>query len=239
MAIPVKTTLRTARAEAAAVVRAMGDGKHFLLLLRVGPADRETEARLLIQHLEFFLLPDRSTPVREQIRPEFQSYVDGASDHEGGKVTIRYRAMVTEGVMILEGSQLRGLTDFHIWDEDQLRRQVRWDPKDPPFLVTCKVERIDPPMVLPWKSAYETGEWVTLDGDFPAATFEPVVPHVDYLKVALDVKKVLAEAQKNPIEPPAAPANPAEAQPAAAAQPSQPAAQTGEERPAASKPPSS
>jgi len=215
MAIRSKTSLRTAWKESEAVVRAMGDGKQFLLLSRASTDPGFTEARLLQHHLEFFLLPDPESTRREEIRPEFHSYLDGESDNNGQQVTLRYRVIVTEATMVMEPAQLRDLAPFHIWTDEYVRRQTRWDPHDPTYLVTCKVQRIDPPPAVAFREEYrKQGPWVEIDEDLPPVSFEEVVPHTDYLKVAIDVKKALAELQKNPMEKPAPEA---EAPPAAAA----------------------
>jgi hypothetical protein len=217
MSIAVKTSLRTARVEPASVVRAMGEGKQVVLLVHVPAENGDGEARLGIDRLEFFLIPDDGA--RDGIRPEHSSLTEGPSDREGGNVTIRYRAIVTEGMMIIEGTQLRGLSDFHIWTEDSLARRARWDPMDPAFLVTCKVQKLDPPITIPAKDLDAAGEWLTIDADLPAASYESVVEHNDYLKASLDVKKAFAEAQKNPVELPVPekPTKPAPQKPAPAA----------------------
>ena len=203
MAIRTKTDLRTAWRESEAVVRAMGDGKHFLLLSHVGDGKRETEARFLGEHLEFFLFPDARMHRRSDFRPEFHSYLEPASEGDAKQVTLRYRAIVTEGVMVMNADQLQGLAPFHIWSEDFFRREVHWDPWDPPFLVTCKVQRVDPPLVIPHREAYDgSGSWIRIEDDLAPAAFHAVVPHNDYLKVALDVKKAFAEVQKNPLGKP-------------------------------------
>lgn len=219
MPIPIKTPLRRAFKEMEAVVRAMRDGKHFLLLAPAAPKAPDREARLVIQDLEFLLLPVRGGQERGAIRPEFHGYLEGAPERDGGKVTITARAVVTDTTMVMDGRHLRGLGAFHIWSEEYLSGRVRWDPKDPLFLLTCKVAKVEPAIAIPWRPEYDgASPWVTLlEADLPAAAFEPVVPHKDYLKIGLDVKAVLGEAQKNPLERPAAEAAPAA--PAAAAPP--------------------
>ena len=90
--------------------------------------------------------------------------------------------------------------------------QARWDRHDPTYLVTCKVQRVDPPLAVAFRAEYgKQGPWVEIDEDLPPVSFEEVVPHNDYLKVAIDVKKALAELQKNPMEKPAPEAPPAAA----------------------------
>jgi hypothetical protein len=208
MAIPMKTPLRRALKESEAVVRAMRDGKHFLLLAQSSEHQPVREARFVLRDLEFFLLPLREGQDRASIRPEFHSYLDGEPERGGGKVTITTRAVVTDTLMVMDGRQLRGLGAFHIWTDSAFIGRVAWDPKDPVFLLTCKVARIDPPFQVAWRPEYDkAGAWVTLaDEELPAATFEPVVPHKDYLKVGLDVKVIMGEWQRNPVELPAAPA---------------------------------
>jgi hypothetical protein len=204
MPIPSHTPLRRALKEWEGVVRAMRDGKHFLLLAGAADRDPDREARFVIRDLEFFLLPVRDGQERHAIRPEFQAYLDGPPENDGGSVEVTARAVVTDTTMIMDGRHLRGLGAFHIWTEEHLSGRVRWDPKDPLFLLTCKVAKVEPAFRLPWRAAYDGRDpWVTLaEPELPAATYEPVVPHKDYLKIGLDVKAILAERQKNPIEPP-------------------------------------
>ena len=228
MAIPMKTTLRRALKESEAVVRAMRDGKHFLLLAQSSENQPIREARFVLRDLEFFLLPVRERQDRASIRPEFHAYLDAEPERSGGSVTITTRAVVTDTLMVMDGGQLRGLGAFHIWTDAAFTGRVKWDPQDPFFLLTCKVARIEPPFQVAWRPEYDkAGAWVTLaDEDLPAATFEPVVPHKDYLKVGLDVKTIMGESQRNPVglpaaPPPAAPA-PAAAKPAPPAPPAPP-----------------
>jgi hypothetical protein len=226
MGIPIKTTLRRALKESEAVVRALRDGKHFLLLAPSSENQPIREARFVLRDLEFFLLPVREGQDRASIRPEFHSYLDGEPERSGGQVRITTRAVVTDSLMVMDGRQLRGLGAFHIWTDEAFSGRVAWDPKNPVFLLTCKAARIEPPFQVSWRPEYDkAGAWVTLaDEDLPAATFEPVVPHKDYLKVGLDVKTIMGESQRNPVDLPAAatPAPPA-ASPPAAAKPAAPA----------------
>jgi hypothetical protein len=208
MTIPTRTTLRTAWKESPAVIRAMGDGRHLVLLSHVAPEGRDREARLVIQHLEFFLFPRRQEGPRERFRPEFTSCLDGPVDNDGRQVTLRYRALVTDAVMVMQGFQVAGLSPFHIWTDDFVRHQIRWDPKDPVFALTCKVQRIDPPFAIPWVEPYGVpGDWVTIaEAELPPAVFTPVLEHKEFLKRALDIKKAFAEVHRNPLEPEPAPA---------------------------------
>jgi hypothetical protein len=221
------------------VVRALRDGKHFLLLAQSSEHQPVREARFVLSDLEFFLLPVRDGQDRASIRPEFHSYLEGEPERSGGKVTITTRAVVTDTLMVMDGRHLRGLEAFHIWTEAAFGGKVKWDPKNPVFLMTCKVARIDPPFQVDWRPEYDkAGAWVTLaDAELPAATFEPVVPHKDYLKVGLDVKVIVGESQRNPVELPAAatpPAAPAAAPPKPAPPAPPPPATAGPAAPAAS-----
>ncbi len=204
MAIKVLTDLRTCLKTSPAVTRAMGEGKHFLLLHRV--QSEEFKGHFPIRDLEFFLLPSgKDEP--GTIRSEFESLAESGSDRDGDKVTIRYKAQAEDVAMILDGTRLASFAPWHIWTEEHLQGQLDSPSTDPMFLLTCKVVRLDPPLEIVWKDGYDSASpWVTLEEEeLPATAFEPVVEHNDFLKVALDAKQALAELQKNPIERPAPP----------------------------------
>ena len=104
--------------------------------------------------------------------------------------------------------------------------------KTAPVTVTLELDTsrapVDPPLVVAFREEYgKQGPWVEIDADLPPVSFEEVVPHADYLKVAIDVKKALAELQKNPMERPA---------PEAEAPPAPAAAATATAKPAAGTP---
>ncbi|MGD8376575.1 MAG: DUF1802 family protein [Acidobacteriota bacterium] len=214
MPLRSKTTLRTARKVSPAVIRAMGEGKHFLLVSRVGAERPDQEARFLLRHLEFFLMPDLADAGKGSVRPEFASYLEEAPGADGKVIPIRYRALVTEAVMVMEGAQVDGMAPYHIWTEAVFREQVRWNPKDPAWVSICKVQRIDPPLEIPHRREYDApGPWITLqEEELPPMAFEPVLENADYLKTVVEVKALFAGAQKNPTaqpdtpEPAAAPA---------------------------------
>jgi hypothetical protein len=205
------TSLRTCLKVSPAVLRAMGEGKHSLLLQPVG--SEGFEGHFPIRDLEFFLVPCRDED-KQGIRPEFHELTSGESDRNDRKVTIRYKAQAVDVAMIMEGSSLKAFSDWHIWTDEWLQARLKWNPTNPMFLLTCKVVRLEPPLELPWKEAYEAGPWMRLEEEeLPPMAFVPVMEHVDFLKIAVDVKAALAEVQKNPIERPAEekPAAPAKA----------------------------
>lgn len=204
MPLRSKTTLRTARKVSPAVIRAMGDGKHFLLVSRLGAERPDQEARFLLKHLEFFLMPDLADDGKGSVRPEFASYLEGPPEADGKSITIRYRALVTEAVMVMESAQVDGMAPYHIWTEESFREQVRWNPKDPAFVSICKVQRIDPPLEIPHRPEYDgPGPWITLQEEaLPPLAFEPVLENNDYLKAVVELKALFASAQKNPTEQP-------------------------------------
>jgi hypothetical protein len=71
--------------------------------------------------------------------------------------------------------------------------------------MTCKVHRLDPPLVIPHRPEYDGPDsWVDLpeEEELPAMAFEPVLENTDYLRVVVDLKKLVAEAQRNPSEEP-------------------------------------
>ena len=217
MALKGTTSLRTGLKQSEAVVRAMGEGKHFLLAQRVQSPD--FKGHFPIRDLEFFLVPDSSGLDRGNVRPEFQEMLDGKPDNDGKQVTVRYKASAVEVVMVPGIPDLAPFSDWHIWTEEHLRGQLEWDPTDPPYLLTCKVTRLDPPVVIPWQEAYGgSSPWIRIqEEELPPLALEPVIEHKDFLKVVVDFKKALAEAQKNPVErPEAAAAAAAPAKPAAA-----------------------
>jgi hypothetical protein len=219
MSMKVMTRLRTGLKLGPAVVRAMGEGKHSLLLLRVRTGG--FKGHFPISDLEFFLIP-AGDELESEIRSEFRSFLDGPRDRDGDTVTVRYKAQAVDVAMMMDGSELKAFAPWHIWNEDALQTRLQWDPVDPMFLLTCKVVRLDPPLEIPWKESYEGSDpWIEIDAaELPDAALEPIMEHNDFLKIAVDVKAALAEAQKNPIErpePPAAAAKPAPPKATAAA----------------------
>lgn len=215
MPIKTVTNLRTGLKVGTGVLRAMGEGKHSLLLQRV--SNKDFQGHFPLRDLEFFLLPGEDDKESE-IRPEFHSLLSGTSDRNGAEVTVRYKAQAVDVAMIMDGSNLKAFTDWHIWTEESFQAQLQWDATDPMFLLLCKVVRLDPPLKIAWKDAYDGKDpWVLLDEEELAPmAFVAVLEHVDHLRIVVDVKKALAEVQKNPVQRPEA------EKPAVAAKPSPP-----------------
>lgn len=215
MSMKVVTNLRTGLKVGPGVLRAMGEGKHSLLLQRV--SDKDFQGHFPLRDLEFFLLPGEDDK-ESGVRPEFHSLLSGPSDRDGAKVTVRYKAQAVDVAMIMDGSDLKAFTSWHIWTEESFQARLEWDATDPMFLLLCKVVRLDPPLEIPWKDAYDGEDpWIRLDEDELApVAFVPVLEHVDFLKIVVDVKNALAEVQKNPVE------RPEPEKPAAAAKPAPP-----------------
>ena len=228
MSMKVPTRLRTALKESEAVVRAMGDGVHFLLLQQV--QDATFRGHFPLSDLEFFLIPDPAGRQSASIRPEFRSYAEGPSENDGEKVTVRYKAAALEVVMLMRASDLKPLTPFHVWTEEYVQERFRWDPVNPLFVMTCKVYKVDPPLVI---ADPGRGPWVQIqEQELPDASYESVIEHNDFLKAAIDIKKAVAEVQKNPVDLPAPPAPPKPAAP-----PPKPPAKPATAKPPAAAPP--
>ena len=121
MAMKVVTALRTGLKTSPAVARAMGEGKHCLLLHRVQSED--FKGHFPIRDLEFFILPcGKDAP--GTLRSEFESLADGDSDREGDKLTVRYKAQAVDVAMILDGTRLESFAPWHIWTEQHLQGEL-------------------------------------------------------------------------------------------------------------------
>jgi hypothetical protein len=173
----MKTASSIALKEWAVVVRALNDGRQWVVLRKGGIADEDGSFSLLER--EFFLYPTY----------EHQSslHVSGAaagdlerSEKERpprGKVLIDTYAEVSEARVVTSVEELAPVLAHSIWSTAFLQQRLRYKPEKPLMLVTLRAHRLEKPHLIDETPA-QAGcvSWVPLD--HPLSTV-PSVPAID------------------------------------------------------------
>lgn len=161
--------------EWAAVVRALREGRQFVLLRKGGIAEETREFRL--ESLSFALYPTYEHQRPEWLKPEFRSLVEAASGGMSSdrSVCIDTWAEVINDLEIWEKEGVERLRDFHIWTDDLVESRLKWKPGKPLHVLFLRVYWLKTPVTVPFSPEYGgCKSWIRLNVPIPFDRSDPV-----------------------------------------------------------------
>jgi CDP-diacylglycerol--glycerol-3-phosphate 3-phosphatidyltransferase len=170
ISLPVKL-VTPAFKEWEAIVEALGHGAQIVILRKGGIA--EGRSGFQARHPKFWLFPTGYHQQWEKTKPDLRRYLSpsASSPEEGGEITLRYFAEVTDALYLSSWEQVARLDDVHFWGEEIVRE--RFDYKERPgmeaglHLLIVRVSRVNLPHKLAPSPEYEgCKSWIEVPVDW-------------------------------------------------------------------------
>ena len=147
--------------EWSAVVRALLDGRQWVLLRKGGIGEK----RFDIAAREFMLFPTVAHSHAERVRPEFGDLLTAAApDSTHDHVVVRAAAKVVAALPVNRPENLEAIEDLHIWTAESVRRdRLDFRPKHRLAVVVVQAIPLVEPVELPRTPDYAgCTSWVQL-----------------------------------------------------------------------------
>jgi hypothetical protein len=170
----MEITLTHALKEWAVAVDALMQGDTILLLRKGGI--REAAGKFTVAHSHVWLYPTYEHQQSHLLKPEYAAQVNSVpSGWHPEQVTIAAHAEITHLFQISEPDTVAALRSFHIWNEQFVSDRLRWQPRQPLYVLLLRTYRLDSPQTVPFDPAYGgCKSWIDLkaplstDGAIPA-----------------------------------------------------------------------
>ncbi|MEO9364961.1 MULTISPECIES: DUF1802 family protein [Candidatus Nitrosocaldus] len=178
--------------EWAIVVRAVEQGKHFILFRKGGIL----EDGFSVASNEFLLFPTFEHQSRQYIKDEYRLDYDMLEVHAPvDKVVIRSAARVASYYESSDKSRLLKLNRYHIYNDLFLDYRMQWNRDKPVSVMLVRAYRLEEPIVVDMKGDYYgCRSWIRLDQDDLKGVRigKPVVDDIIFDRIKREVDGVMA-----------------------------------------------
>ena len=170
--------------EWATVVRALEAGDQMVLLRKGGILD--VASGFVVESKKFLLFPTFEQQSLDNLKPEFQNYLDLAKDSkpaEGKNKITSYAEVVAEADLVSE-KKIKELSEFHIWSDSYIKTRMNWMPDKAIKAVFLRTYQI-PECEIPLKPEYHgCKSWIDIN-----ANLDSKKPVLDELELNSRLKK--------------------------------------------------
>ncbi|MCS6767207.1 MAG: DUF1802 family protein [Candidatus Nitrosocaldus sp.] len=149
--------------EWAIVVRAVEQGRHFILFRKGGIL----EDGFSVASNEFLLFPTFEHQSRQYIKDEYRLEYDALEVHAPvDKVVIRSAARVASYYESNDKARLLKLDRYHIYNDLFIDYRMQWNRDKPVSVMLVRAYRLEEPIVLDMSAEYYgCRSWIRLDRD--------------------------------------------------------------------------
>ncbi len=189
--------MNVALKEWAAVVAAMKQGRHHILLRKGGLADKDQEFRM--EHSKFLFFPTYEHQKREMVAEKnhdlFEETATGPVQPE--RIAIDCWAEVQKSFIVSDPKILERVSQFHVWSAAYLWMRVEYKPEKPLYLLSLKIFQLKEPKTIENLRRYGgCRSWVDLGEDLDLEGSRPVSSSEKHLEIEESIESLMLQPLK-------------------------------------------
>ncbi len=177
--------------EWAIVVRAVEQGKHFILFRKGGILDDGFS----VASNQFLLFPTFEHQSKQYIKDEYRLEYDALEVHAPvDKVVIRSAAMVASYYESGDKAKLLSLDRYHIYNDLFIDYRMQWNRDKPVSVMLVRAYRLEEPIVLDMAAEYYgCRSWIRLrDTGLKIKIDKPIVDDYTFEHIKSSVDKIMS-----------------------------------------------
>lgn len=180
--------------EWAVSVQALAEGQQ-IIVMRKGGIIEETRDFQLISH-SFYLMPAYEHQKKQLLKEGYAGQLDKTLEGwstDMDSIKVESYAEVIEDIEVTDQEKLDRLRDFHIWTDTFAEERLRWKKTKPLHVLVLKVYRLEEPIEIPMRPAYNgCKSWVRLEDEIAVPSLIPVLEEEEFLSQVQQIKLALA-----------------------------------------------
>ena len=187
-----QTTLTTALKEWSVAIDALAQGKTILLLRKGGI--KEIHGKFSTEANQVVLFPTFEHQKPELLKPQYRNAVKPVEQGWHPKtITLNAWADITHIFLTDDADKVAALSAFHIWQPDLAQKRLKWQPKQPLYVLTLRTYRFPEPIALSWHESYGgCRSWLSLANGIAAdRRGNEAMNEAEYLEQVRKIAQVL------------------------------------------------
>ncbi|OBZ13399.1 hypothetical protein A7975_11135 [Bacillus sp. FJAT-26390] len=180
--------------EWAVSVKALAEGQQIIIMRKGGIIEETRDFQLMSP--KFYLMPayehQKKHLLKEQYAGEMdKTLADWSLDMKA--IKLESYAEVAEDIEVTDQETLDRLRDLHIWTDTFAEERLRWKRTKPLHVLLLRVYRLESPIEIPMRPAYNgCKSWVRLEDEFTAPEMIPVMESAKFEAEVQKIKQALA-----------------------------------------------
>ncbi len=176
--------LSEALKEWAVVIRALEQGKQFVLFRKGGILDQGFN----ISNTKFALFPTFEHQHKDYVREEFHYLFDNLETN-----VIRSAATIDKVYETFDKDKLLRLSKYHIYNEDFIDYRLNTYKDKPVKVLIVKSYRLEEPFIIEDKPEYKgCKSWVSIDNILKVRE-EPLISNITFDKIVREIEAIMNE----------------------------------------------
>lgn len=177
--------------EWAVAVNALEQGKTIMLLRKGGI--QEQGGRFQVANNQILLYPTYEHQQPFLLRHEYAEQVTPVtSGWHPETIRIGSWAEITDIMPVSDEAIVRLLLPFHVWNEQFISDRLKWQPRQPLYVLLLRTYKLAQIHLIPYRSEYGgCKSWIDLAEPISIEGVEPVLDDVAYTQVVDKIRRVV------------------------------------------------
>lgn len=187
------STTTHALKEWAVAVDALEQGKMIMLLRKGGI--HEQGGRFKVAHDQILLYPTHEHQQPFLLKHQYAEQVTPVtSGWHPETICISSWAAITDILPVSEEMTVRALLPFHIWNEQFISDRLKWQPRQPLFILLLRTYKLAQTQIIAYRSEYGgCKSWIDLAEPISIAGAEPVINDAAYLQLVNEIRGIVGQ----------------------------------------------